>query len=410
MITSIENALKLIYENVKPKNIELIPIENSLNRVISENLKAKYPLPNFDNSAMDGYGVSIVDVGKRVKIVKTIFAGDSVPDDFVLPKDSVVKIMTGAKIPKGVNTIIPFEDINKPIGDEVILPNSIQPNKHIRKMGEDIEVGETLILKGERLSPYRIGILASQGVSHINLFKKPKVTVFATGKELKMHYEDIEPHQIYNTNSPMIIEKSKDLGAEISFVKIAVDTKEVIKLAIANSLDSDLIVTSGGVSVGEADFTKDSFFDLGFKPLFEKVDIKPGKPTTVGKIGNTIVLNLPGNPSAGLINFEIFGKAIILALSGDLRKELDVIECEILEDINIKIGKRTVILGVFDGSIFRPLKKQAPGMVRPLMESNGFITLDSSISKLKSGSIVKFIPTQFQWFSDFEKSIITEGF
>jgi len=359
---------------------------------------------------MDGYGVSIVDVGKRVKIVKTIFAGDSVPDDFVLPKDSVVKIMTGAKIPKGVNTIIPFEDINKPIGDEVILPNSIQPNKHIRKMGEDIEVGETLILKGERLSPYRIGILASQGVSHINLFKKPKVTVFATGKELKMHYEDIEPHQIYNTNSPMIIEKSKDLGAEISFVKIAVDTKEVIKLAIANSLDSDLIVTSGGVSVGEADFTKDSFFDLGFKPLFEKVDIKPGKPTTVGKIGNTIVLNLPGNPSAGLINFEIFGKAIILALSGDLRKELDVIECEILEDINIKIGKRTVILGVFDGSIFRPLKKQAPGMVKPLMESNGFIILDSSISKLKSGSIVKFIPTQFQWFSDFEKSIITEGF
>jgi len=410
MITSIEQALTLIYKNIQPKNIELTPIENSLNRVIAENIIAKYPLPNFDNSAMDGYGVSIIDVGKEVKIVKTIFAGDSVSDNFNLPKDSAVKIMTGAKIPKGVNSIIPFEDIDKPIENIITLPNSIQPYKHIRKMGEDIEVGETLILKGERLNPYRIGVLASQGVSQINLFKRPKITIFATGKELKMHYENIEPHQIYNTNSPMLVSKSEDLGATISFLKIATDTKEDIKKAIQNSLDSDLIITSGGVSVGEADFTKDSFSDLGMETFFEKVDIKPGKPTTFGKIGETAVLNLPGNPSAGLINFEIFGKAIILTLSGDLKNKLDIIECEIIEDIKIKSGKRTVVLGVFDGSIFRPLKKRSPGMVKPLMDSNGFIILDKTVSKIESGSIVKFIPTQIKWFSNFQKSIITEDF
>ena len=408
-MVSIENGLELIYQNIQPTNLELIPIEIALNRVLAETVKAKYPLPNFDNSAMDGYGVSIIDVGKTVKIIKTIFAGDSISDDWTLTKDSAVKIMTGAKIPKGVNAIIPFEDIKKPLDNFIILPNSIKPNNHIRKLGEDIEVDEVLVLQGEKLDSYKIGVLASQGISHIQVYKKPKVVVFATGKELKMHYENIEPHQIYNTNSPMILAKSQDLGAEISFMKIATDSKNDIKLAIKNSLDADLIITSGGVSVGEADFTKDSFFDLGFKTIFEKVDIKPGKPTTCGMLGKTAILNLAGNPSAGLINFEIFGKAIILTLAGNRKNKLDIIECETLENLKVKSGKRTVILGKFDGSIFTPLKKRSPGMVKPLMESNGFIILEKDIDTLQNGSFVRFIPTQFHWFSDFQKSLITEN-
>jgi len=408
MAISIENALELIYKNSTMLDIELIPIENSFNRVVARDVKAEYPLPNFDNSAMDGYGVSIIDVGKKVEIFKTIFAGDEISEE-AIPPNSCVKIMTGAKVPKGVNSIIPFEDIDPPVDNYIQLPNSIKPYNHIRKRGEDIEIDELLVKKGERLDPYKIGILASQGVSHIEVYRKPKVVVFATGKELKMHYEKIESHQIYNTNSPMIVAKSESLGADVSFINIATDKKSDIKRAIKSSLYADLIVTSGGVSVGEADWTKDSFLELGFEILFEGVEIKPGKPTTFGKIGKTAILNLPGNPSAGLINFEIFGKALILSLSGDIKKELDVIECEILEDIKIKSGRRTVVLGFFDGAIFHPLKKRSPGMVKPLIQSNGFIILDKDVSIVKSGSFVKFIPTSFSWFSNFRKSIITEN-
>jgi molybdopterin molybdotransferase len=409
-MVSIEDGLNLIYKNLQPVGTELVPIESSLSRVVARDVVAEYPLPNFDNSAMDGYGVSIIDVGKEVKIWKTIFAGDEVSEDEYLPKDSIVKIMTGAKVPKGVSTIIPFEDIpeeNKS-EDSIKLPNAIQPNRHIRRIGEDIEKGSLLIEKGSRLNAYSIGILASQGVSHIEVYRKPKVVIFATGKELKMHYETIESHQIFNTNSPMLVERSRELGAELSFLKISDDSKDAIKEAIKNSLHADLIVTSGGVSVGEADFTKESFFEMGMETLFEKVDIKPGKPTTFGTIGKTAVLNLPGNPSAGLINFELFGRASILQLSGDRNRRIKTVECEILEGLEVKAGKFSVILGYYDGAVFRPLKKRSPGMVTPLLESNGFIILHKSVSKLERESFVRFIPTKFHWASDFEEQLITQ--
>ena len=402
----IEKALDLIEANIESCKTEIIPIEKSLNRIIAEKITAKYPLPNFDNSAMDGYGVSLIDVGCEVEIVKTIYAGDFSNDDFSLQPRTAVKIMTGAKIPKGVNSVIPAEELASPEFGKIQLPNSIQPFKHIRKQGEDIQIDEVLISKGEKLNPYHIGVLASQGISHIKVFKKPRVTIFATGKELKMHYENLEGSQIYNTNSPTLIAKCEMLGAETSFIRIASDSKEDIIKAIQEALDSDLIISSGGISVGEADFTKSSFQEIGAEIIFEKVAIKPGKPTTFAKVGKTAILNLPGNPLAGMVNFEIFGKIIIQKLAGDKKKFLDVIECEILENIDNKKKIKRVVLGEFDGSNFKSLKKQSPGMVKPLIQSNGFIILDSE-TDLKSGAFVKFLPITFNWFNDFQKSIIT---
>jgi molybdopterin molybdotransferase len=406
-VVSIADGLERIYKSLSNRGSELIPIEESLGRVIAEDIVAKYSLPNFDNSAMDGFGVSLIDVGKKLKIWKTIFAGDEVREDETLPPNSAVKVMTGAKLPNGVSSIIPFEEVPESGEDWILVPNSLQPHKHIRTKGEDISEGSLLVQSGTKLDGYSIGILASQGVSHIEVFKKPKVIVFATGKELKMHYEEILPHQIYNTNSPMLISRSKELGADVSFLKISEDSKEAIKKAIRNSLGADLIITSGGVSVGEADFTKESFLEMGMKVIFEKVDIKPGKPTTFGKIDDIGILNLPGNPSAGLINFEIFGKASILQISGNRENRIKTIECEILEDFKIKSGKTTVVLGNYDGAIFKPTKKRSPGMISPLHENSGFIILDKSVSEIKKGSFVRFIPTKLNWSSDFPEEILT---
>jgi molybdopterin molybdotransferase len=411
MAISIERALELIYSHITPLGVELVPIENSVDRVLAENIISVRELPNFNNSAMDGYAVSLLSLGETVQIAKTIFAGDEVADDFLISKFEAVKIMTGGKIPKGVGTIIPFEDIKidleLELQNKILIPNSLKPNSHIRFSGEDIKLNELLMNIGERITSSKIGLLASQGISHISVFKKPKIVVFATGKELKMHYEKAEPHQLYNTNSPMILAKSIELGGYVAHMKIIGDSREAVQNAIKNSLDSDLIISSGGVSVGEADFTRESFYNLGFQPIFEGVEIKPGKPTTFGKIGKTAVLNLPGNPTAGLINFELFGRAIILVLSGDSAKYINRIECETLETIKIKSGKTTAILGEFDGSTFKQILNQAPGMVKSLSNSNGFILIDKEISEIKSGSIVRFIPTAFKWFSNFQYEIIS---
>ncbi len=411
---SIEKALELIYLNIAPVNgVELLPIENSINRVLAENIVASRQLPNFDNSAMDGFAVSLASLGEKVKIIKTIFAGDEVADDFTISKYEAVKIMTGAKIPKNTWAIIPFEDISNIFNENnnlfINVPNSLKPKAHIRSAGEDIDYNDILIKKGERITSSKIGLLASQGISHISVYRKPNIIVFATGKELKMYFDkNIKSHQIYNTNSPTIVAKSIELGAETVQLKIIGDSQNAIERAISDSLlHADLIISSGGVSVGEADFTRESFYNLGFQPIFEGVEIKPGKPTTFGKIGKTAILNLPGNPTAGLINFKLFGRASILALSGDSAKYLNRIECEILENIKLKGGKTTVILGEFDGSTFKSCLKQAPGMVKPLGLSNGFIIIDREISEINSGSIVRFIPTAFKWFSSFQYEIIS---
>jgi len=239
---------------------------------------------------------------------------------------------------------------------------------------------------------YVLPQLASQGITHIRVFCKPTVTVFATGHELRMHYEKVEAHQIYNSNAPMFIARSKELGCEAKFTGSTADTMESIKAHISSALDSDLIITSGGVSVGDADFTKDAFKELGMEILFSKVDIKPGKPTTVGRIGKTWIVNLPGNPSAAAVNFEIFARTIINLLQGKNRPYIAPVVAKVAKDKKIKPGKYTVLMGKFDGEKFEILEKQGPGMVSPLKNANGIIIVTPEVETLKEGQAVRVIP------------------
>jgi len=392
MAVSVEEALALIYDNVTPKSTELLPLEMTGGRILAENITASYNLPPFDNSAMDGYAVKTADQGQCVNVLHTIFAGDK--DDSMIFEGSCSRIMTGAKIPEGTECIVPIEDILE-CDDGVVLPDVLKTGQHIRLCGEDIKSEDLLLNAGEKLFAHHIGLLSSQGISHVKVFKRPRVALFASGSELKMHFENIGAHQLYNTNTPTFTARAEELGCEVSFIGTAEDSLDAIHRHIESALDSDLIITSGGVSVGDADYTKEAFEAFGFEILFDKINIKPGKPTTFGKVGETSVLNLPGNPLAAALNFEIFGQSIILALSGSHDKYLGSITAEINEDYPVKPGRRTLIPGFYDGKFFRPSEKFAPGMVSPLAKANGFVMLDEAIEKLKKGAIVKVIPTRF---------------
>jgi molybdopterin molybdotransferase len=404
MAVSIEAALELIYKNIKPKATRIIPLESVVGSIIAQDIIATHNLPPYDNSAMDGFAVKLGDKDKKLTILKTIFAGDK--EEYMLQDGSAYKIMTGAKIPFGAEAIIPIEDAIIE-NNEVTFTKNPKHGMHIRLAGEDIEQDDLIIKKGSCLCAHHITLLASQGISHIQVFAKPRIALFASGSELKMHWQELDVHQLYNTNTPTFMARAKELGCDADFLGTAKDNVADICEMIRNALDYDLIITSGGVSVGDADFTKEAFAKFDFQPLFEKVDIKPGKPTTFGMIDNTYVLNLPGNPLAATLNFEIFAKAAILAMSGTEDKFISYIQTKMQSDFKIRPGKRSLIPGVFDGCSFEPLSKFAPGMITPLSNANGFIMIDESVSELKSGTEVKFISTRFNFTYKKQKDLVT---
>ncbi len=403
MSVTILQALDFIYKNTKIKAIQLLPIEQALGFILAEDIYATHNLPPFDNSAMDGYAVKIADAGKCVKVKHTIFAGDDSSE--LLLSGYAIKIMTGARIPKGCECIVPQEE-TKECEDGVTLPTNLSLSKHIRLCGEDITKESLLLQKGQRLQAHQITLLASQGISHIKVHKKPRVALFASGNELKMHFEQVESHQLYNTNTPTLFARAEELGCEVEFIGTAQDTLEDLKMHIANALESDLIVTSGGASVGDADFTKEAFSSFDMNVFFDKIEIKPGKPTALGKIGDTLILNLPGNPLACALNFELFGQSIILALSGTNEKYLNTIDAKMKSEYKLKKGRISLVPGTFDGSSFEPCKKFAPGMVSPLALSNSYIMVDASIEVLKKDEKVKVVPIRFSFTTDKQKSLL----
>lgn len=404
MAISAEEALKLIYAFTLPTQTEIVPIENAIHRVLCETVTATYSLPSFDNSAMDGYAVRSEDAGKTLLQSCTVFAGDG--DDIRMVEDQCIRIMTGAKIPQGCEAIVPIEEVQFD-GEHVTFPASIKPSQHIRLKGEDIQSGMILLKKGVMLHAHHISLLASQGITHVKVHRRPRVALFSSGNELKMHYETLGSNQLYNTNTPTFAARAKELGCDVIFTGTAEDTLESIQEHIERSLNADLIITSGGVSVGDADFTKEAFNALGFECAFESVDIKPGKPTTFGRIGHTAILNLPGNPLAAALCFELFGQSAILSLSGRSDKYLSTLISQMKEPFTMKKGRRSLIPGWYDGSSFMPCEKFGPGMVLPLSQANAFIMVDASVEKFEKGNAVKIIPTRWSMSSEEQNSLIT---
>lgn len=406
MALSVNNALKTIIElNIEP-NFEIIPIEESTNRVCAETIYAKLPLPRFNNSAMDGYALKFEDIDKEIKVIDTVFAGDN--KNINLEEANCVKIMTGAVVPQDATLVVPKENCIE-ISDEKIKieDKDLKKFSHIRFVGEDVNCGEEILSKGDEINFANITLLSSQGISYIKVYKKPKVIVFASGEELKLHYEKIEDHQIYNSNTPTLLTRCKELNCDVTFIGQARDSVESLESLIKNSLDADLIITSGGVSVGDADFTNEAFLNLGFEEIFKGIKIKPGKPTIFGKINNTYILNLPGNPLASALIFEFFGKVLIQKLLGSNLLYPNCINAKLAVDLKNKKGRITIIPGSFDGEFFFPEDKRLPGMVATLSRSNCIIVLDENVALLKKDSNVKLLPINWKFFRKDYKDYLT---
>ncbi|MGM0518828.1 MAG: molybdopterin molybdotransferase MoeA [Campylobacterota bacterium] len=402
---SLNEAIDLI-SNINISNrYEIIPIENASNRVCAQDIYATSNLPKFNNSAMDGYAVLDVDINDELDIQQIVFAGDTKPEN--IKNNHAIKIMTGAIAPTNTKAIIPKEDIIKLNDKKIKIQKNTKKFQHIRFEGEDIKEGNLLIKNSEVLEYSKITLLASQGISYIKVYKKPKVVVFASGEELKLHYEYAQSHQIYNSNTPTYLARAKELGCDTVFIGQAKDNINSLKDLIKNSLDADLIITSGGVSVGDADFTKEAFEQLNFETIIDTIAIKPGKPTIFGKIDNTYVLNLPGNPLASALIFEVFGKLIIQKLLGNKDIYYNYIETKLSHDFENKKGRVTILPGYFDGEAFTISQNRSPGMVSTLSSCNAITIFDSEVTKLDKDTKIKVLPIKWNFFTNIKKDFIT---
>jgi molybdopterin molybdotransferase len=404
MTSSILEALDCIAKNIPVLESEIIPLELSVGRIASQTYIATFDLPRFNNSAMDGYVVKVSDAGTTVSCNEIIYAGDN--PQITLEKNHAIKIMTGAPIPQGGEAIVPIENVTVD-SNLVTLPKKIQNNHFIRMAGEDIKKESTYLSKGEKINAYTVASLASQGITHIQVYRSIKVAIFSTGDELRPHFEKIEPHQLYNSNSPMFLTRSKDLGCEVRFIRTSADTIEALESSIRSALDADIIITSGGVSVGDKDFTKEAFTNLGMQLLIDTIDIKPGRPTIVGNIGQTIIVNLPGNPLASMVNYELFVRAILRKMSGRVDYHHGTIETKMKNDFSVRGEKYAAVLGKFDGTSFEAIRPQMPGMVSPMQKADGLVLIRPETKILKMNQKIKMIPIGWEFTSDKKEELFS---
>jgi molybdopterin molybdotransferase len=391
-LIEIVDALKLIDEKIKfHGKTQMVGLFDAVGKILAADIICTRALPSFNNSAMDGYGVKLADSGKIVEIKGAVFAGD-LPD--MNPQDGIaIKIMTGAPVPSGVEAVVPFEDTKLLDSGKLQLPENIKPSANIRLRGEEINEGEILAKCGEKITPSLVGLLASQGIMTINVASKPKVGIISTGSEIVEPWESVKEHQIYNSNAPLLHASCMLLGCDTEYIKLIADNYEATKEFLSNLKGYDLLITSGGISAGEADYIIKAFKANGFNSSFEKVNIKPGKPTVFGFLSITAVLALPGNPLAAAVNFYLFGYPIIAKLNGQKNFWPQIVRVKNAEEFKIKNARSNQILGRIENGEFVAFKggKYGSGMLMPMKSSTAFVILNAGSGVVEKGAELNVI-------------------
>ena len=314
-LLTFEEAQERVLGLARPLESEPVPIAETGGRVTAEDVYARIDLPPFASSAMDGFAVRAADLPGTLRIGGESAAGQSFDEE--LEPGCAVAISTGAVVPEGADAVVPIENVVRNDND-VAIAQPVEAGAHIRPQGGDVAAGELVAPAGARLTPGRLAAVAASGIAELQCARRPRVAVLATGTELVDPGGVLKPGQIYETNGLMLSAALAAAGAEILAEPPVADDEEALRAALGRGLDADVLVTSGGVSVGEHDLVRAVERELGVEEVFWRVSIKPGKPVSFGvmpEVG-TLVFGLPGNPVSALVGCELFVKPALRALQG----------------------------------------------------------------------------------------------
>lgn len=381
-LIELEKQIKTLNE------FELISLENAKGRFLYEDLRAKKDLPSFDNAALDGYAFNYEDKNEPLSIKGTIFAGDK--KTYKLEKNECYKIMTGAKMPKNADTILMLEDENLQNG-KLIISKEIKQNNAYRYKGEELKKGELILKKGELLTSAKIALLASQGLYKIKVFRKVKIGIFSSGNELKEAWESCDDDNIYNVNALALNALFSSPSCEVSYLGIIKDDLASTKEAFEEQ-NFDILLCSGGASVGEADFMEEALNSLEFKAVFKGLKARPARPTKLYEKNSKFVLVLPGNPMAAYLACFIFGLKILRLLCANLDNEPKIF-AKMGKTLKLKSGRNNFVLGKVENGFFYPTNdnKFGSGMIKPLIQSEFLLISDENQNELKEGEELSFI-------------------
>ena len=396
MIT-VDEALNKILSHIHLLGEEKISLLDALGRVIAEDIYASRNIPPLDNSAMDGYALRFEDIRKasqehpvRLEVIEDLPAG------FISKKEikrgEAIRIMTGAPIPKGGDTVIPVEETKKGDGYALIF-KALPLGENIRKSGEDVKKGDRVISKGDKIRPAEVGMLASVRRSFISVYQRPLVAILCTGDELVDVDGDLDEVKIISSNSYTLAAQVKDCGAIPVQLGIARDRKEEIEEKLRQGTRADVIISSAGVSVGDYDFVKDVMKNLGMEMVFWKVAMRPGQPLAFGTIGGKPVFGLPGNPVSSMVSFDQFVRPSLLKMMGYRQLFHPVIEAILKEEIKKRPGSRFFIRGSVsfeEGQYFvTTTGEQGSGILRSMVRANGLIVIPEDREIARAGEKVK---------------------
>lgn len=397
---SVEEALERILTEIVPLPVKQVPLSEALGLVLAQNIVAQDAIPPFANSAMDGFALlsrnSQPHDGHppRLRVTGGVAAGYVA--NHSVEEGTAMRIMTGAPVPPGADTVIEVELTRSagPESDWVEILQAVEPGNNIRPAGEDMQPGQTILLQGSKIGPWEIGILATLGWATVPVVRRPRVAIVSTGDEVIDVGEPLQPGKIRNSNGYLLEAATRQAGAEAHRLGIAQDTVKSLREKFSEAITYDLIITSGGVSVGDFDLVKNIMTEQG-QINFWRINMRPGKPVAFGHIGNVPLLGLPGNPVSAAVTYELFARPLIRKMLGHthlLRPQIDVI---VEDGISDRVPRRHYVRAHVEWRNHRFVAhttgNQGSHIMTSLLNANALVIVPEGGVKLDPGDTAKAI-------------------
>jgi molybdopterin molybdotransferase len=391
-LLTVEEALEQILSRAVPLPVETVALEEAAGRVLREPARARVDLPPFPSSAMDGFAVRAAETPGELPVAFRVPAGAPAPGP--LPPGTVAGIATGGAVPEGADAVVPVERAEER-DERVAITEPVAHGEHVRPRGGDVCAGDVVVEAGTRLAPQHVGALAAAGVAELRCSVQPRVAVLATGSELRPPGSELAAGQIYESNRVLLAAALAPVGARVELLPVVEDDPDAHRAALARGLEADVLVTSGGVSMGPHDLVRESAAALGVQEVFWGVAVKPGKPLAFGARGETLVFGLPGNPVSSLVGALVFVRPALLARQGLRSTFADYLPGRLASEVRrnprrdefVRARRRATPAG----DALDPIRGQESHMIVRSAAADALVHVPRGEGSLDAGSDVRFI-------------------
>jgi molybdopterin molybdotransferase len=391
-LLTLDEALAAIFERISPLAAESVDVPVAAGRVLAEDVRATVDLPPFPSSAVDGFAVRASDTPATLPVVERVAAGR--PAERPLAPGEAMAISTGGVVPDGSDAVIPLEYVVEH-DNEVEIPARAAVGANVRPRGGDIAAGDVVLPRGTRLGAAQVGALAAAGAGTVACAARPRATVLSTGTELRRPGEPLAAGQIYEANADMLAALLAGAGAEVRTLASVGDDERAHRAALERGLEGDVLVTSGGVSVGPHDLVRRIEAELGVEEVFWRVAVKPGKPLAFGVRGRTLVFGLPGNPVSALVCCELFVRPAVLALQGAVSPgptfSAGRLGSAVRRDAERDQLLRARSLVRDDGVVLEPLRGQESHMIARAASADALVFVPRGDGEVAAGETVRYL-------------------